>query len=512
MNEVDVSFAQKVLAQMGMTHEQNTITYIDRYGKEVEGQIIYSDHNDDMLIRYRDPYGNEAVYYDNKNNAKPYIVRRKKVTDKSGKYKNPYSAEALPFLPPLIITKVKAGIQIETLYITEGAKKALVASFKGLDCVGIAGIFQYKIKGALEPHPYILTIIRECKVKNVVLLYDADARNLSSHDDTLTPEELPAKDQSYRSNGFASSAKGIKEAFIGLNVNAYIACIKPGHHAKGLDDLYIELPNESEEITQDALLLSKAANYFTVLSLKDNSHGRINEFFGLDRVEGFYKLHQEKLGTHDFNFRNKIYRYNPQTEKVEQSENDFNMFYTVISDDKGRPIDIKIDPKLFLQLLDDAGFRVFRLNVNDLVYVRIIDNVVSAVSSKDIKEFVLSYITNQKLIPEIEKHMVINKLLLFSTLFSKEILEVLAALPDSFHTDTSTQMFAYFKNGFVEVTKNGPTLKPYTELDGYIWNTQILTRDYVQPAKGTLQDFMYFKLVENICSIKDKATGQWSYY
>jgi hypothetical protein len=507
MNETDISFAQKIVAEMGLTHEQNTTSYINIRGEEVEGQIIFSDKNDDMLIRYLDPYGNEAVYYDDNGKAKTYIVKRKKVADKSGKYKNPYGADALPFLPPLIITKVKSGIPIETLYITEGAKKAFVASVRGLDCIGISGIFQFKVKGTRELHPYITTVIKECSVKNLVLLFDADARNLTSHDDDLTLEERTRKDMAYRSNGFASAGKTFKEDSLLTFVNTYIGVIKSGHKAKGLDDLYIELPNESEEITQDALLRSHATNYFDVLSLKDNSHGKINEFFGLDSVDSFYKLHQEKLGTNDFNFRNKIYCYNSETEKVEESENNFIQFYTPIRNDEGQIIDVKIDPKLYLELLHEYGFRVFRLSVIDLIYVRIIDNVVSNVSSKDIKEFILAYINNQKLIPPVEKHLVINKLLLFSTLFSREILEVLQTLPNTFHKDTSTQMFFYFKNGFVEVTKNGPRLMPYSELSEFIWDAQIIQKEYAEPVKGSFQDFPFFRFAQNVSSIREGK--QW---
>ncbi|MDO1446288.1 hypothetical protein Q0590_08495 [Rhodocytophaga aerolata] len=502
MNTDTISFAQKVLAQMGITHEQNTVIYSNWKGNEVEGQIIYSDAHDDMLIRFLDPDGKEAIYYDGKNNPRPYIVRRKKIPDSKGKYINPYKAEATPFLPPEIITKIKTGVTITTLYITEGPKKAFVASVKGLDCIATLGIFQFRPKGSKELHPYILEIIKRCKVKNLVLLFDADAKCMTSHDETLQPEDLITKDLAYRSNGFASAAKNLKESCLGVNVDAYVGYIKPENKAKGLDDLFIQLPEESQEIITDAKALSKAESYFTILSLKDNSNSKLNSWFGLDDFNNFYKIHESKLGLNDFNYRGKLYAYNPETEKVEVSKSNYDSFWF-----ETEPGVYRIDIKNFLEFLGKNGYMLYRLNVNDFYYVRVKENVVSIVATKDIKDFTCGYVESLKVLSEVARHDIINTLLLFSSLFSREKLESLKAISPTFHTDTPHQMFFYFQNGFIEVTKDNTILRPYSELSGYIWDTQIIKRDYVQPAKGSLKDFMFVQFVQNICSIKENE--QW---
>ena len=58
--------------------------------------------------------------------------------------------------------------------------------------------------------------------------------------------------------------------------------------------------------------------------------------------------------------------------------------------------------------------------------------------------------------------------------------------------DTNTSSFIPFKNGVVEVTKNKVELKSYIDVDGYIWENQILNRDFVElkQHKNDFQDFI----------------------
>ena len=44
--------------------------------------------------------------------------------------------------------------------------------------------------------------------------------------------------------------------------------------------------------------------------------------------------------------------------------------------------------------------------------------------------------------------------------------------------DTKTKSFIAFKNGILEVTKNEANLIDYIDIDGYIFESQIIQRDY----------------------------------
>lgn len=108
-------------------------------------------------------------------------------------------------------------------------------------------------------------------------------------------------------------------------------------------------------------------------------------------VNNFYKIHQSKVGLNDFNYRNKLYTYNPETEKVNELKNNYDSFW--VETDPGI---YRIDIKNFLEFLSKNGFMLYRLNVNDFYYVKVKENVVSIIATKDIKDFTCSYVENLK--------------------------------------------------------------------------------------------------------------------
>ena len=78
-----------------------------------------------------------------------------------------------------------------------------------------------------------------------------------------------------------------------------------------------------------------------------------------------------------------------------------------------------------------------------------------------------------------------------------------------FLKDTQDKAFFFYENGFVEITKNGIELKPYKELSGYIWKSQIIEHDFVvmkddEENRESLNKFSFNKFVRNTCTKRNE--------
>jgi hypothetical protein len=58
--------------------------------------------------------------------------------------------------------------------------------------------------------------------------------------------------------------------------------------------------------------------------------------------------------------------------------------------------------------------------------------------------------------------------------------------------DTKDQSYFFFKNGFVEVSKKGKTIRPYSALSGQIWRSQIIDRNLDLLKKDSSSQFAEF--------------------
>ena len=163
---------------------------------------------------------------------------------------------------------------------------------------------------------------------------------------------------------------------------------------------------------------------------------------------------------------------------------------------------VKIDNPAFLQVLGNEGFRKFYIG-KEYLFVKVEKNIVREVQSVNMKDFVKSYIRDlgDDLGEGISREIILSKVINQApTLFSKGNLEFLPNLPDNFKKDARVESYIYFANCFVRVTKNGYTIHNYDELDGLIWDKQILGREFHVTEKET--DFQLF--ISRICREDEK--------
>jgi len=148
---------------------------------------------------------------------------------------------------------------------------------------------------------------------------------------------------------------------------------------------------------------------------------------------------------------------------------------------------------VFIEFLEDAGFGKMYLG-NDYLFVKVNNNIVSEVTTGIIKDYVLSYvdkITDSGLRRSIKESLIRNA----KTLFSESTLECMQIVELDFVEDTKDKAMFFFNNCFIEVTANEIKNKNYEELDGNVWENQIVKRNY-SPSKDQ-SDFESF--AKNIC-------------
>jgi hypothetical protein len=80
-----------------------------------------------------------------------------------------------------------------------------------------------------------------------------------------------------------------------------------------------------------------------------------------------------------------------------------------------------------------------------------------------------------------------------------------------FNQDTRTEKYFYFKNGFVKITKDGHTFNDYSKLENFIWESEILKRNYTVPVKaapGTINVAKFDDFIIKICQASGADTDK----
>lgn len=166
-------------------------------------------------------------------------------------------------------------------------------------------------------------------------------------------------------------------------------------------------------------------------------------------------------------------------------------FWNTVEQKNGKP-KISVDTLKYKYFLENNGFKKhFPADAEKPTFVRVQSNKVKETSDAKIKDFVLNYLL------ENGKTEVYKYCASYHNLFIESFLLILDTIDLMLLKDTKEKSFIAYKNGVVEISKNEYKLIDYIDIDGYIWEGQIIQRDFVFSEK-TEND--YKKFIYNVSS------------
>ncbi len=135
------------------------------------------------------------------------------------------------------------------------------------------------------------------------------------------------------------------------------------------------------------------------------------------------------------------------------------------------------------------GYFIYRTSIDRFVPIRIIDNIVKQVGKKELKDEILNFLTNIDQCPEYIHQFALKDI---AKAVNYDFLETLPEKNVEFRRDKKDAMQLYFQNCIVKITKEKITTHDYKELNGYIWESQILGRNFNLEEVSDQGDFVRF--------------------
>ncbi|TPE44951.1 BT4734/BF3469 family protein [Pontibacter mangrovi] len=180
-------------------------------------------------------------------------------------------------------------------------------------------------------------------------------------------------------------------------------------------------------------------------------------------------------------------------------------FWSVTYEEKKDKHNLFLSLEMYTKFLEAAGFRKYRQGKACSV-VRVTNNIVQEVTRDQVKSFVMGYLTELPFaFDNIFRPHLINEIMTQRrNFFDEGMMEFLVELPDNFVRDTKHSAFFFFQNCFVEVTKAGPEVKEYHDLHGYIWEQQVLPREFNLIAQDEISEGDFSQFLYNISGGDDK--------
>lgn len=319
------SYTQRRLDSIGLTEAQNFFeieqeTPDGGYHK-IPIKMIEEDANGNLIINYwhlnrmRVQRKDESTknYQRMLNHQK---IRWEKPVNPKDKYTYRHKGfSAVPYYPKWVIEAFERGEKIETLIITEGELKALKMAMHGLPTIAIPGISVFKDKNSGQLFLGIQQIIQKCGVRNVIILYDGDATDLSK---TALKEK---KDLFKRPASFINSATKLREVLKPYNVDVIWASnvIKTfdDEEAKALDDMMCAAPHLIDQFKSELLNPNTEAKikYFNKFNIS-NTTTKLYRHFKVSNADTFYSFHDTHIEDREFIFRGTTYQFDEETQKV----------------------------------------------------------------------------------------------------------------------------------------------------------------------------------------------------
>ena len=465
------TFAELQLRQSGLFISQLSDRYVSGT-LDHKYQII---DGDDMVLVYKDLDGEPMTWVPKGRVKKQPLYRvRYKVPehhlDKSGKpvkYRSPYGSGSHLWLPDSLISSYQAGQQIESLFITEGEKKADLLSLHGLPSVGIMGIHNFATSKNMPLQ--FERIIRECGVKQVIFLLDSDYLDISDN---------PEKPVHLRTWSFFTAVDKYRHYFYAFNSSGIHLDILFGSHQgkeKGIDDHIHQTcrgkEKEAIQRIQKALKAQSLKNkefYFNRITEKGSY--QLKEYFKINNAESFFEHHKKKLkelGT--FKYFKIQYRVNDQGEiEMAQKILPGEQYWEWKSEGNKTPY-VTFKYNECRKFLRNRNIGRYEANIRERMTIQIEEKVVREIDHIYCQNYLLEH-TEQ-----LNEPAVLEKILsgIHQYLGPQRLNNLYPIEPQFIDPDPQEQIMV-FQDKYWRITAAGITEEPITNLPGDIWKDHII--------------------------------------
>jgi hypothetical protein len=213
-----------------------------------------------------------------------------------------------------------------------------------------------------------------------------------------------------------------------------------------------------------------------------NAYNRMRSSAGTKYFEDIDKINEIRFALKSKTKEEVIQQHSVTTDVISDIEgtHDENQFWAINS--KGTVVIIPIFFKTFLERR--GYFKYYPETAVKPTFVKVKSNIVTITSVEIIKDDVLNYLINE---PDVWNHVSKSK-----QLFSEQFLTMLKSIDMEMIKDTKSTAYVPFLNGVVKITSKSIELQKYISCDGFIWDNQIIKRNYIQaPIDNNFQDLVH---------------------
>jgi hypothetical protein len=138
--------------------------------------------------------------------------------------------------------------------------------------------------------------------------------------------------------------------------------------------------------------------------------------------------------------------------------------------------EVHIEPYKFKLYLHKLGFYKYYPSENNktFIFIRKDDNFIKITSEHNVKDVILKELERMG---EID---VFNKISDIPKIFSSNYLSLIDTIDIDIEKDTKEFSLIYYQNCVVQVHQNNITLYDYDSLEGYVWEDQVIKRNYLE--------------------------------
>jgi len=478
--QLKASGISKKAQKWWLVKKESAKVEMDRYQDASVDRAFNVVPGDDMVLHYLDLDGAPMTYQPPKGNRKVLVRVRWANPElhlsregKPMKYQSPPKSGSHLWFPNTLLKAYKASEIIETLYITEGEKKADKMCLEGMMTVGIMGIHNFTLNEM--PRQFEL-LIKRCGISRVVFLLDADWHELSINEN---------KPVDQRPKGFYRAVSKFRDYFYaysssGIYLDIFFAYGKDITF-KGPDDLLVRgIPKGAElslqkDFEQAFISRDGEGEYIKVHKVTDISNYQLKEFWHLHAAPAFMKAHEEALK------KMPHFIYNRMKWRWDEEEKAFQLAQKILPHEQyWREEEIeKRDGTVFTKyhyryqnmriFLQNRGFGQYEYEFDRYRFIHIDGQIVKETSPSHIRRFVRDFTE------DIDEPEVLEMILRGGNAYmGSDKLADLYLRQLEFMEGNRDTMYLFFKNQYWEITQDGITARPNQDLPKYIWKNNVI--------------------------------------